>query len=81
MPATTSIRAEIKHNNPLNTDVHVSLSFNAGRSALVRSNMIRHIDKGEYAKAAESIKVFRAGGGNGPRRRRESSNFINGDYK
>lgn len=62
-------------------DTLVSLSFNAGRSALMKSRIISHINKAEYAQAAEDIKVFHVGGGNGPRRRRESSTFTNGDYK
>lgn len=62
-------------------DTLVSLSFNAGRSALMKSRIITHINKAEYVQAAESIKVFRVGGGNGPRRRREAFTFANGDYK
>nr|WP_320131274.1 lysozyme [uncultured Holophaga sp.] len=62
-------------------DALVSLSFNAGRSALIKSSIIKHINKGELDHAADAIRTFRVGGGNGPRRKRESFNFTNGGYK
>jgi GH24 family phage-related lysozyme (muramidase) len=39
-------------------DALVSIGFNAGRSALVRSSIVKSIDAGDVDKAAENIKSF-----------------------
>lgn len=61
-------------------DALVSLGFNAGRSALVRSAVVQAILAGDYGGAARAIRTFRTGGGNTVRRACEAGLFRDGVY-
>ncbi len=62
-------------------DTLVDISFNTGRSALMQSQLVKLINKGKLTEAAEAIETFRTGGNNAGRRRRESDNFLRGNYQ
>jgi GH24 family phage-related lysozyme (muramidase) len=61
-------------------DALVSLGFNAGRWALVRSGVVEAIQAGDNQGAARAILRFRAGHGNGTRRACEARLFRDGVY-
>lgn len=62
-------------------DSLVSIGFNAGRSALVKSTIVQSIEIGDAKKAVEDIKTFNTGGVNITRRACESKLFDEGIYE
>ena len=60
-------------------DALVSMAFNAGVGGLRRSDVVKHLKKGDYTATADSIKTFRVSGrfpGLAIRRDKESKMFL-----